>query len=674
MKTVVRFDSGWFFAAGGENAYAVAKLIALCREKFPAVLSEEHLLNKCVMDIDTPLGEAELAAELTRLIREHIPGAGEDVFSLSVGAAAEAAAAEPLFPIDAAGTAPLTPQPAAAAAAEPAGESAAAKIAALVGAENFKTLTGEIAQMAPVVLENKTIPMFFAGAYLFLIDDGCGYRGMLELFGELLTETGLFDRPAKIKEFKLPHPTEAQTEEKMTALAEQTAAACAEGSALLSFDISLWRGHTDSPAFKELLTAISRNNTANAVVFRAHRLNEQRLAELKKDMENVLAVKVVDFLPYTDEQLHELACRELDVYGFTMAEDAWPVFDRIVETEKEDGYFSGSTTIRKVAGNMIRTTEMYHAVNGGTKKEITAASLAAIAPESPAAEEPGLEGFAGMIAMEDVAEQVREIVRQVSFSRANKLEDDPALHMCFVGNPGTGKNAVAHIVARAMKDCGCLRVGKLFAHHGRDFHAKYAGHTAALTSSLCQQAYGSVLYIDEPLSLLCDSSGTITESGKEAVDALIAEMEDRSDDLLVILAGFQEELAYLLTAAPGLKEQIRYSVQFPIYTREQLYQIFMKMSGEFFRYSEDYDQLAQAFFAQIPDAVLAHRSFGNAGFAHDLYERTWSKALSRCPDAPADQLILEAADLAAAISSISVPQSQNGQRPAKEPAKRPIGF
>lgn len=177
------------------------------------------------------------------------------------------------------------------------------------------------------------------------------------------------------------------------------------------------------------------------------------------------------------------------------------------------------------------------------------------------------------------------------------------------------------------------------------------GETAPRTAEICREAYGSVLFIDEAYSLYRGDESS-NDYGREAIDTLIAEMENHSDDLLVIFAGYEKDMDVLLQANTGLASRIPYTLRFPNYTRQELCKIFQQMCGEHFRFGDGFMDASSAYFSGLPDTVLEDPAFGNARYARNLYERVWSKAALRCPGTKPSQLELTPADLECAVKSL----------------------
>ena len=143
-------------------------------------------------------------------------------------------------------------------------------------------------------------------------------------------------------------------------------------------------------------------------------------------------------------------------------------------------------------------------------------------------------------------------------------------HMIFTGNPGTGKTTIARIVSKYLKAIGVLTGGQLVEVSRADLVGRYAGHTAPLVNQVIKSALGGVLFIDEAYSL---NHGNDDSFGLEAIDTLVKGIEDNRDNLIVILAGYSNEMEGFLETNSGLKSRFPNIIDFPDYTGEELLKI-----------------------------------------------------------------------------------------------------
>lgn len=154
----------------------------------------------------------------------------------------------------------------------------------------------------------------------------------------------------------------------------------------------------------------------------------------------------------------------------------------------------------------------------------------------------------------------------------------PTLHMCFTGNPGTGKTTVALRMADLLHKLGYLRRGHLVSVTRDDLVGEYIGHTAPKTKEVIKRAMGGVLFIDEAYYLYKVENER--DYGAEAIEILLQVMENNRDDLVVILAGYAEKMDQFFSANPGMQSRVAHHITFPDYTVDELEHIAALMTEE----------------------------------------------------------------------------------------------
>ena len=184
-------------------------------------------------------------------------------------------------------------------------------------------------------------------------------------------------------------------------------------------------------------------------------------------------------------------------------------------------------------------------------------------------------------------------------------------HLVFVGNPGTGKTTVARLVGGIYRALGLLSKGQLVEVDRSELVAGYLGQTAMKTAEVVASAAGGVLFIDEAYSLAGDQYGT------EAVDTLVKEMEDRRDDLVLIVAGYPDPMAIFIAQNPGLASRFRTTIEFADYSDDELVEIFERLAAD-----ADYDvtEECRRRFETIVAVTPRGPTFGNGRFARNMLE------------------------------------------------------
>ncbi len=147
----------------------------------------------------------------------------------------------------------------------------------------------------------------------------------------------------------------------------------------------------------------------------------------------------------------------------------------------------------------------------------------------------------------------------------------PSLHMCFTGNPGTGKTTVALRMAEVLKQLGYVRKGHLVAVTRDDLVGQFIGHTAPKTKEVVKKAMGGVLFIDEAYYLYKPENER--DYGQESIEILLQTMENNRDDLVVILAGYKDRMDTFFESNPGMASRIAHHIDFPDYSQTELMQI-----------------------------------------------------------------------------------------------------
>ena len=200
----------------------------------------------------------------------------------------------------------------------------------------------------------------------------------------------------------------------------------------------------------------------------------------------------------------------------------------------------------------------------------------------------------------------------------------PSLHMCFTGNPGTGKTTVALRMAEILHRLGYVRKGHLVAVTRDDLVGQYIGHTAPKTKEVLKKAMGGVLFIDEAYYLYKPENER--DYGQEAIEILLQVMENQRDDLVVILAGYKDRMDNFFQSNPGMSSRIAHHLDFPDYATAELLSIGDKMlDQQHYRFGEG----AREAFDDYLGRRLEQPHFANARSVRNALDRARLRQASR---------------------------------------------
>jgi probable Rubsico expression protein CbbX len=200
----------------------------------------------------------------------------------------------------------------------------------------------------------------------------------------------------------------------------------------------------------------------------------------------------------------------------------------------------------------------------------------------------------------------------------------PSLHMCFTGNPGTGKTTVAMRMAEILHRLGYVRKGHLVAVTRDDLVGQYIGHTAPKTKEVLKKAMGGVLFIDEAYYLYKPDNER--DYGQEAIEILLQVMENQRDDLVVILAGYKDRMDSFFQSNPGLSSRIAHHIDFPDYSVDELLQISLRMlEGQHYRFGDGAPEVFRGYI----ERRIEQPHFANARSVRNALDRARLRQASR---------------------------------------------
>ena len=268
---------------------------------------------------------------------------------------------------------------------------------------------------------------------------------------------------------------------------------------------------------------------------------------------------------------------------------------------------------------------------------------------------PALEELGRLTGLETVKAEIGTLIQRLRIEAARREKGSPttpiSLHMVFTGPPGTGKTAVARLYGAVLRDLGVLEKGHLVETDRAGLVAGFVGQTALKTRQKIADALDGILFIDEAYAL-AEQAGTGHDFGREAIDTLLKEMEDRRDRLVVIVAGYADPMRKFLASNPGLPSRFTKTLQFDSYAAADLVAITRSMvRRDGFRLSPDADPVLKNHF----ERARTSSSFANARTARTIVERAREMQATRIAPLMTDPGIdlneLSLADIQAAITT-----------------------
>ena len=283
------------------------------------------------------------------------------------------------------------------------------------------------------------------------------------------------------------------------------------------------------------------------------------------------------------------------------------------------------------------------------EKDAPRASSTSSVETTPVTYDEALAELDALVGLESVKAEVKKLASFVKISEERKkagLKVPPmSYHMVFTGNPGTGKTTVARIMAKIFRSLGVLKKGHLVETDRSGLVAGYVGQTAEKTNEIIDKALDGVLFIDEAYALTEDGGKGY---GGEAIATLLKRMEDERDRLIVVVAGYTEEMKKFIDANPGLKSRFNRYIEFPDYSAAELAEMFLRTA------KKNQYTLAPDIATNLVPVLAAltrrrDRQFGNGRFVRNLFEKSVERQAVRLAAAsnpsPEDLSTLTAADV-----------------------------
>jgi ATP-dependent Clp protease ATP-binding subunit ClpA len=355
-----------------------------------------------------------------------------------------------------------------------------------------------------------------------------------------------------------------------------------------------------------------------------------------------LSALIATFGPILETQLARATAQNVRDAGLVdgkrdLLRQAPEMFDVLVHADREQAqaYYRAALEIGfAVAATDLHTSEdelsaienFQRVLLAGFKSEPVHREVAAARTEKRPLDEL-LAELDALVGLEAVKRDVRRTVNLTRIEQLRRERNLPVLehsrHLVFTGNPGTGKTTVARLLAQLYRTLGVVPKGHLVESDRSQLVAGYVGQTAIQVRKVFDEADGGILLIDEAYAL---ARGGDNDFGKEAIDTIVKLVEDRRDSVIVIAAGYPDEMAEFIGANPGLRSRFPKTIHFADYSTDELVAIFETLGSEQ-RYMCDAAALVKV--REWLDAQPRVKGFGNGRLARNLFEGAVTRQAER---------------------------------------------
>jgi SpoVK/Ycf46/Vps4 family AAA+-type ATPase len=328
---------------------------------------------------------------------------------------------------------------------------------------------------------------------------------------------------------------------------------------------------------------------------------------------------------YTNKELTEIAVRMIRAKGYKLAgESAKKALEQNIKEENLIAEKSGNARlVRNIADKAIERqgSRCYQNKLSGDDLDILLPEDFNFIKENEKTIEEVLEELNRFVGMAAIKERVYELIAVAQHSqemeeRGHKTKK-LSLHSVFSGNPGTGKTSVARVLGDIYKAMGMLSKGHVVEVSRQHLVASYVGQTAEKTQNVIEQALGGILFIDEAYTL---SGRGGNDFGQEAIDTILKAIEDFRDNLMVIVAGYPDDMKEFLESNAGLTSRFGNRIQFEDYNSEELMQIFeLLCKDEGYVLSPEAREYLEGKFETM--YLTRGRNFGNGRDVRNLFEK-----------------------------------------------------
>lgn len=332
----------------------------------------------------------------------------------------------------------------------------------------------------------------------------------------------------------------------------------------------------------------------------------------------------IEFQDYSFEELYKIGLRMISDRGFVLDEDAKLVFEEEITKLKRHATASSGNgrMVRNFVEEIIRRQSSRIASSDVDTNGLTTIIEEDVCPYTEGKDEFDLEReLSKVIGLESVKTYIRSLNARLKMQDERKkaglkTDNTQTMHMIFTGNPGTGKTMMARTIANMLYNMNVIHTNKLVETDRSGLVAGYVGQTAIKTRQVIETALDGVLFIDEAYSL---AQGGENDFGQEAIDTLVKMMDDNRDRLVIILAGYSNDMKHFLDKNVGLQSRFANIIEFPDYSTEQLLMIADEL---YLQHGYVLSEGGRFALMEKIEAARDNNQFGNGRYVRNIYERS----------------------------------------------------
>ena len=327
----------------------------------------------------------------------------------------------------------------------------------------------------------------------------------------------------------------------------------------------------------------------------------------------------LEFPDFSKDELMQIFKDEVEGNEFTLEEGVLQKIEKIVIKNKIGRNFGNARFVTNLFDRLVLT----HAANYNDENQLKVITNRDIDiyNETKKDKQRGvdeiLDDLNSLIGLQKVKETIDGFVSIIELNRKLDRIPDFNMHMIFKGNAGTGKTTVARLLAEIYYNLGYVKRNKLIEVQSQDLIGEFLGQTGPKTQAVIDSALDGVLFIDEAYSIM-EHNGTNASYSAECVATLLKAMEDYQGRLIIIFAGYTEEMKKFRDLNPGLKSRIGYEIDFEDYSTEELVQIFeKKVYDKKFKFTEEAKRKVENILKKAKEV----ENFGNGRFVENMVQK-----------------------------------------------------